>query len=138
QRPERKGQVSGAVPLVRIERLADLRRGRKQVKEYQYEAAVTSLTRTLRATPRHAEALVLRARAYNGLDRYDDALTDSRQALDLDPRSADALIARANTFNGRKEYDQAIAACDEALRVDAKLALAYAVRAYAHSLKQNA
>src|SRR5262245_17611448 len=106
QRPERKGQVSGAVPLVRIEGLTDLRRGRKQVlSEHQYEAAVTSLTRALRATPRHAEALVLRARAYSALDRYDDALTDSRQALDLDPRSTDALIARAGAFNGRKEHD---------------------------------
>src|SRR5262245_30192264 len=139
QRPQRLGQVSGAVPLVKIEGLADLRRGRKQlVSEHQYEAAVTSLTRALRARPRHAEALVLRARAYSALDRYDDALTDSRQALDLDPRSTDALIARAGAFNGRKEHDQAIAACDEALRLDAKLAVAYAVRAFAHLRKQNA
>src|SRR5262245_34603323 len=138
QRPERKGEVSGAVPLVRIEGLTDLRRGRKHVKEHQYEAAVTSLTRVLRATPRHAEAFVLRARAYSALERYDDALSDSRQALDLDPRSADSLIARASAFNGRKEYDQAIADCNEALRLDAKLALAYAVRAYAQLNKQNA
>src|SRR5262245_60718937 len=39
QRPQRLGQVSGAVPLVKIEGLADLRRGRKQlVSEHQYEA----------------------------------------------------------------------------------------------------
>jgi uncharacterized caspase-like protein len=65
QKPERRGQVSGAVPLVRVEGFAEWRRGKKQLlEEHRYEAAAASLTKALRANPRHAEALALRARAY--------------------------------------------------------------------------
>src|SRR5262249_53366148 len=121
QRPERKGQVSGAVPLVRLDGLADLRRGKVQFqKQHQYEAAVATLTRALQARPRSAEALVLRSRAYASLERYDDALADSRLALEFDAQSSDALIARAYALTGRKEYDLAITDCNEALRHDAR------------------
>jgi uncharacterized caspase-like protein len=138
QRPERRGQVRGAVALVRVAGLADLRRGKRQLlEEHQYEAAAASLTRALRANPRHAEALALRARARNSLESYDKALADSRQALDLDPQSADAHIALASALTGRKEHDQAIAECNEALRLDPRFALAYAIRAFAYVQKQD-
>jgi tetratricopeptide (TPR) repeat protein len=135
QKPERRGQVSGAFPLARVEGFADLRRGKKQFEERQYEAAVASLTKVLRVNPRHIEALALRARANVWLRRYDEAEADGRQAVDLDPQSTDAHVARAYALRGRKEYDRAIAECDEALRLDPKSARAYAVRGFAYALK---
>src|SRR5438477_2605904 len=130
QKPERRGQVRGAVALARVGAFVELNRGRKQLlQDHKYEAAAASLTKALRANPRHVEALALRAQAYHYLRRYDDALTDCRRALELDPQTLDAYLARAVVFHARQEYDRAIAECNAAMRVDPKSAKAYAYRA---------
>lgn len=102
------------------------------------EAAIQSLSRAIRASPRLASAYVLRGIAYQRTRQYEHAVADFSEAIRLKPNNPDAYVNRGDVRGAwLADGEGALTDFNEAIRLDAGNAGAYARRGAQYRIQKD-
>lgn len=104
------------------------------IKNGDYSAAIESATKQIAASPKDANAYMLRAVAYSGVSEYGKSLTDFSNCIKYWNKKCDYSIAqiyqlRASVYVEIEDYRSALDDYNTAIKKDKKNPLAYAARA---------
>lgn len=154
-----------AQPAIATATRVALERAKTQMEYRDWDAAIKTVNAVLKDEPKSAEALALRANAFNGKGEYDSAITDYDRSIKLASTAGSASAGhgagnssalsgtyanRAIAWQRKGDLVQAMADLDKALQVDGtnvvamirraellrrKGDIAGAVREYDHALR---
>lgn len=90
--------------------------------------AILSFDRAIELNPRHAEAYLMRGKAYRSAGNLEHAIADYTKGVSLRPSDPGPLLERCSAYLEQRNYPAAIADASRALELEPKLALAYNLR----------
>ena len=102
-----------------------------KISRGEWREALEDLDIVLRRNPEDLEALSLRARVYEKLEKIDEALMDHRRILELNPSASTAHFGIGNIHFKRKQYSSAISAYTKAIACQTDFGEAYYQRGIA-------
>lgn len=84
-------------------------RGFAHFQQDNYNAAMMSITNSIKTDPKYVFAYVARAQMFSTKGMFDRAISDISEAIKLEPQNVDLLVARSGYYYKNKQFAEGLA-----------------------------